>query len=792
MAKPSFRVYWTEHHGAAGTKLSAVLLRRREMMFDVPPPAAIGDDEDEILTELERQVIARRAGDDELDLTRYLWTETFEARRIEVEVHPQTAVGAVRAIASRSIPLRLGVAVCAIDDGGWRAMLPRAGWSLVVEDLDILPEMMRQVVFAALLGEDASWIYDFRRDGDERVTEWAPPLTAELSRGHRKADEDDDGGVLPQIAEDWVDKVARKRLPPTVGPSPVFDGLVPLLDRERPPSLLLVGPSGAGKTTVVRRIARHLLDRGRGRDAKRRRLWATSADRIVAGMIYLGMWQERCLDLIRALSGSGHYLHVDRLADLVRPQSDGASIADLLAPAVIAGDVALIAECSAQELERSRRRVPELVDAFTIVRVDALDPAHAVPLVALYQDRKGPARDPTAPSEPAVDRAGAGPASEEPGAPGARSSIDVHPEAARRAVALLDAFRRDVAFPGKLFTFLDWWNQDTEPPRGLVLPRDVVAAYARWSGLPVALIAEEQPATAADVAGALRRGVIGQDHACAIAGRVVARLKAGLDDPERPVGTLLLVGPTGVGKTELAKQLATYLFGAAERLVRIDCSEYMTPGAAHRLLEAGGGAPSLAERVRAQPLSVVLLDEIEKAHAEVFDLLLGVLGEGRLTDSLGRLCDFRMAVIVMTSNLGARESKATGFAAQPHADYVGAVRGHFRPELLGRIDHVVSFQPLAPADILRIVDLEIDKVRRRAGLAVRRISLRLTGAAREALAAAGFDARLGARPLRRLIEEVVVTPLAVRMAADPGYRDREVVVAADAEPGDLTTDPIRV
>jgi len=220
-------------------------------------------------------------------------------------------------------------------------------------------------------------------------------------------------------------------------------------------------------------------------------------------------------------------------------------------------------------------------------------------------------------------------------------------------------------------------------------------------------------------------------------------------------------------------------------MIRVDMSEYANPGAVARLLEAGAGAPSLVERVRAQPLSLVLLDELEKAHGEVFDLLLGVLGEGRLTDSLGRLCDFRMTVIVMTSNLGARESRATGFAGHAAPDYVGAVRAHFRPELLGRLDHVVSFHALAPADIERIVDLELDKVRRRAGLVGRNLRLAVSPAARAALAARGFDPRMGARPLRRLIEEAVVTPLAVRMAADPAFRDREVAVVAAFELGGI-------
>jgi ATP-dependent Clp protease ATP-binding subunit ClpC len=214
-------------------------------------------------------------------------------------------------------------------------------------------------------------------------------------------------------------------------------------------------------------------------------------------------------------------------------------------------------------------------------------------------------------------------------------------------------------------------------------------------------------------------------------------------------------------------------------MVRVDLSEYMTPGSAGRLLEVGRGATSLAEQVRRQPLAVVLLDELEKAHAEVFDLLLGVLGEGRLTDSMGRLVDFRMTVIVMTSNLGALAS-GVGFGGGGGRDHAAAVRAHFRPELIGRLDQVVAFGPLSRADIERIVELEVAKLRRRPGLPQRNLRLWVSPAARAQLAARGHDPGLGARPLRRLLEEQVVAPLAIRLAGDPALRDRSVgVVTAD-------------
>jgi ATP-dependent Clp protease ATP-binding subunit ClpC len=299
----------------------------------------------------------------------------------------------------------------------------------------------------------------------------------------------------------------------------------------------------------------------------------------------------------------------------------------------------------------------------------------------------------------------------------------------------------------------------------------------------VDLIADDVPAGSEVHARALQRKVIGQDEACEVAARVLARFKAGLNDPERPCGTLLFVGPTGVGKTELAKQLARYMFGDEARMIRLDMSEFMLPGSAARMMEVGRGVSSLAQRVREQPLSLVLLDEIEKAHAEVFDLLLGILGEGRLTDAFGRLVDFRMTLVLMTSNLGAGGKGPVGFGdARDGGAFLRAVRQHFRPELFNRIDNIVSFRSLTPPDILRIVDLELDLANQRTGLLRRNIRLRVSPEARALMAQLGYHPTHGARPLKRVIEEKLITPVAARMAQDASFRDREILVVPEGSP----------
>ncbi|MGZ3422802.1 MAG: AAA family ATPase [Polyangiales bacterium] len=749
MSKKSFRVHFVVHHDGRRTGL---LLRRWDFFFDDPPPSAYGETEQEVLADLEKKLLRALATDSDV-LERYLWTEEFHVRQVKVDVHPLSTVKKRPVIGKDPITYRVHYAYTAIEAGpktrgevpqrAYRVILPRLGMWLVLEDLESAPEVLRVFLGTALLGEHPASLYDFRAEGEEYVRVWEPELAARAASGTTKKEETPPPPVLGAVADDWVAMHARGKLAAVVGEAPELEELKKAVARVPPPSILLVGPPGAGKTALVRRLVRLLVETARAKKSREPpHLWATSADRIVAGMVYLGMWQERVLTLIEELSGRGEWVYVDRLAALAKPQHDGTSIAEMLEPAIGTGDVSILAEATPAELEQLRRRNASLVGKMLVVHVRARTVDETIALVGPYASRK--------------------------------SSLDLHPSAVARLVNHVESITRDQALPGAAFRFVDWLAETTRDKR-TYFARDVSAAFSVHTGIPIELISDEHAQSAEDLARKLRERIIGQDEACSACGRLLARFKAGMSDPERPSGTLLFVGPTGVGKTELAKQLARTLFGHENKLIRVDMSEYALRGSAQRLLEVGEGVSSLAQQVRARPLSVVLLDEIEKANPEVFDLLLSVLGEGRMTDADGKLVDFRGTIVIMTSNLGVTEQAPVGFGDGIGGDFVRAVRRHFRPELFNRIDRVLPFRPLSRDHVLSIVDLVLAEVRSRTGLIRRGITLDVDASARATLAELGFHPTRGARPLKRVVEERIVAPLAALLAADPSRTGRLTV-----------------
>jgi ATP-dependent Clp protease ATP-binding subunit ClpB len=300
---------------------------------------------------------------------------------------------------------------------------------------------------------------------------------------------------------------------------------------------------------------------------------------------------------------------------------------------------------------------------------------------------------------------------------------------------------------------------------------DVAAVVARWTGIPVDKLLEGETEKLIHMEERLHERVVGQDEAVSAVANALRRARSGLQDPNRPIGSFLFLGPTGVGKTELARALAEFMFDDERAIVRLDMSEYQERHTVARLVGAPPGyigfeeGGQLTEAVRRRPYSVVLLDEIEKAHMEVFDVLLQILDDGRLTDGQGRTVDFRNTVIIMTSNIRSAE----------------ALRDVFRPEFLNRIDEVVEFHPLSKEQLAEVVELQLRRLRER--LAVRGLGLDLTDAAKEQLVEAGWDPTYGARPLKRAIQRLIENPLALRLLE--GEFPEGDTVRVDVEDGEF-------
>jgi ATP-dependent Clp protease ATP-binding subunit ClpC len=566
--------------------------------------------------------------------------------------------------------------------------------------------------------------------------------------------------VLPQVADALGEPRVRRHYGKAWERDEEVQVFASQLRRERG-NWLLVGPGGSGKTTllceVVRAVERQLdqeqRDQGaRGRNKPARRFWQTSAGRLIAGMRYLGQTEERLEKVIAELDSIEGFLCLENLLAFVTSAGEDvtAGIAAFCLPYAQRGELRIIAETTPEELDACRRLMPGLIDLFQVRALKPLGPIEGARILDRVAESHTPARQ-----------------------------LQVVPQATADVVRLFQRFQPYHALPGEAVTF---WkglldridrSQDREVTR-----EKVVQAYLRRTGLPEVFLRDELPLVMESVREQFSTEIKGQPHACAAAAQVLVQFKAGMNDPRRPLGVLLFCGPTGVGKTELVKALARGLFGAGEedqnrrpaglsRLIRLDMSEYSGPWGADRLLLQSNGEPSpFVQQIRRQPFSVVLFDEIEKAHPAVCDVLMDVFDEGRLTDRFGRVTWFRSAVLVMTSNLGSDFAGAVGFggagvlAASHHE---AAVREYFRPEFFNRIDDLVIFNPLSEEAILEITEMELNSIAQREGFRRLGVTLTWTPEVMAFLAREGIDPRYGARPLQRTLETLVVAPLAARL-----------------------------
>lgn len=547
--------------------------------------------------------------------------------------------------------------------------------------------------------------------------------------------EEEEKSVLKEVGTD----LTKNNLNAAYESGKQVENLAEILRAKQKSSILLVGSAGVGKTAIFHELVRQRENL----ELKENQFWATSGSRLIAGQSGFGMWQERCQNLVKESKKRNAVIHLGNLIELLevgKSTHSNQGIASFLRPKISRGEIVVVCECTPEQLPLLERRDPYLLGAFQQVKIE--EPDKKTSLKILGSVAKEFEKDQATETE---------------------------------AIKIVDAIHRRFstysAFPGKPVRFLRNVFADLEHNEPLSPPK-VYREFSNETGLPELLLNDEVPLNLGETEKFFGQRVVGQDEAVKLVTNLIATVKAKLTRPKKPIASLLFIGPTGVGKTEMVKSLAEFFFSDKGRMIRFDMSEFSNPLAVQRLIGGTGEAEGqLTAKVREQPFSVVLLDEFEKAHHSFFDLLLQILGEGRLTDSVGRVADFTNSIIVMTSNLGASEFQRgkSGFlhnskerkTAVKHFD--SAVREFLRPEIYNRLDRIVPFAPLDEKTVAKIAELEIEKLKKRDGLRFRPIKLELDKEALNYLIKTGYDILYGARPLKRTIERELLAPLSTEL-----------------------------
>ena len=637
--------------------------------------------------------------------------------------------------------------------------------------------------------------------------------------GQEGANNNGDLGELTDFATDLNESAKQGKIDPVIGRDTEIQRVIQILSRRTKNNPVLIGEPGVGKTAIAEGLAQRIVNGNVPEILRNKRIISLSISSMLAGAKYRGEFEERLKKAIDEVQQhKDMIIFIDEIHTLVGAgATEGAmDAANILKPALARGEFQVIGATTLDEYKKYIEKDAALERRFQPVQVGEPNEEDALEILKGLRDRyeafhKAKITDEalkaavTLSSRYITDRF----------LPD--KAIDVVDEAASKVRMKVFSAAPDVkALEDRLNTVKKEkeaavTSQDFEKAAKLrdeeqalvkeiddkktvakeesdqkliVTEEDIAAVVAQWTGIPVTKIAEEESETLLHLEDELHKRVIGQDDAVTAVAKAVRRARAGLKDPKRPIGSFLFLGPTGVGKTELARALASSLFGDESAMIRLDMSEYMEKHTVSRLVGAPPGyvgyeeGGQLTDAVRRKPYSVILLDEVEKAHADFFNILLQVLDDGRLTDSQGRTVDFRNTVIIMTSNLGAKalhkNSTELGFLAPKKAEshsndskridfkeakksVLDAVKSHFRPEFLNRIDEMIVFHPLTEEDLTKIVTILMSDVIKRLG--ERDLHLEITPEAMKLLVKEGSDFTMGARPLKRAIQRLIEDPV---------------------------------
>lgn len=661
--------------------------------------------------------------------------------------------------------------------------------------------------------------------------------------GQEGINSNNDLGELSDFATDLNESAKQGKIDPVIGRDTEIQRVIQILSRRTKNNPVLIGEPGVGKTAIAEGLAQRIVTGNVPEILRNKRIISLSIGSMLAGAKYRGEFEERLKKAIDEVQQHDDMIiFIDEIHTLVGAgATEGAmDAANILKPALARGEFQVIGATTLDEYKKHIEKDAALERRFQPVQVGEPNEEDALEILKGLRDRyeafhKAKITDEALTAAVSLssryitdrflpDKA-----------------IDVVDEAASKVRMKVFSAAPDVkALEDRLNTVKKEkeaavTSQDFEKAAELrdeeqsllkeigdkksiakeksdqkliVTEEDIAAVVAQWTGIPVAKIAEEESATLLHLEEELHKRVVGQDEAVTAVAKAVRRARAGLKDPKRPIGSFLFLGPTGVGKTELARALASSLFGDESAMIRLDMSEYMEKHTVSRLVGAPPGyvgyeeGGQLTDAVRRKPYSVILLDEVEKAHADFFNILLQVLDDGRLTDSQGRTVDFRNTVIIMTSNLGAKalhknlpelgflaakksdsnvdENKGTDFKAAKKS-VMDAVKRHFRPEFLNRIDEMIVFHPLTEEDLKEIVTILMSDVTKR--LEERDLQLEISPEAMQLLVKEGSDFTMGARPLKRAIQRLIEDPVSDLILKGDAKEGK--IIKADAKDNDL-------